>query len=190
MKFFILNKKNITSRNIIDYKKNTIKKQQNTLNIFNGFLCKNGFFCKYQNILTKIFININFFIYKNIKYLYANYTNISWLLDNISEKLLNYQKLFDTLVNLLKPPFIIKSLLVSKKLKKKLKIKYTVKIVYKKEDKRLKNSLKQIYYNNNNYNDNRFNVRLYKSMLYLLLDWKQSNLFKFKTMVFKNFFKS
>jgi hypothetical protein len=33
-------------------------------------------------------------------------------------------------------------------------------------------------------------VRLYKSMLYSLLDWKQSNLFKFKAMVFKNFFKS
>jgi hypothetical protein len=31
---------------------------------------------------------------------------------------------------------------------------------------------------------------LYKSLLFSFLDWKQSNLFKFKSMVFKNFFKS
>jgi hypothetical protein len=193
LKFFIFKKKhkNIKSifGDICKYLHNT-NQNNNTLQVFSGFLCKNGTSTKHKTILKKIFNKINFFIYKNIQYLYTNYPNNSWIFDNIYTKKLNFQSLFDNLVNLLKPPFIIKSLLVSKKLKKKLKIKYTIKIVYKKDDKRIKSSLKQIYYNNNIYNDNKFEVRLYKSILYSLLEWKQSNLFKFKTMIFKNFFKS
>jgi hypothetical protein len=138
--------------------------------LFNGFLCKSGESIKHKIILLGIFSKINFFIYKNIQFLYKNYLDSHWIFDNIYDKKLNFQKLFDNLIILLKPPFIIKSLLVSKKLKKKLKIKYTIKIVYKKDDKRVKSSLKQIYYNNNVYNDNKFSVRLYKSMLYSLLD--------------------
>jgi hypothetical protein len=32
-------------------------------------------------------------------------------------------------------------------------------------------------------------LRLYKSLLFTFLDWKQSYLFKLKSMVFKKFFK-
>ena len=157
---------------------------------FNGIILNFGFSTKYKNILLNIFKKINFFLYFNNTFIYSNYLNVIWVFDNIFEKKLNYQVVFNDLVNLLKPPFIIKSLQVSKKLKKKLKIKYTIKIIYKKDNKRVKNSLKQLYYNSNNYYDNKFQIRLYKSILISLLDWKQSNLFKFKNMVFKNFFKS
>ena len=141
-----------------------------SLDGFNGILTKKGLSTMYKSILLKIFFNVNMFLFFNKKYIYTNYQNTSWVFDNIFEKKINYQVLFDDLVGLLKPPFIIKSLLVSKKLKKKLKIKYTIKIVYKKDDKRIKNSLKQIYYNSNNYLDNKISIRLYKSMLLSVLE--------------------
>ena len=175
MKFFFLKKKQtkklVYFNNSICVDKNKHILQTNTiLGDFNGILTKKGLSTMYKNILVKIFLNINVFLFFNKKYLYTNYQNTSWVFDNIFEKKINYQIIFDGLVNLLKPPFIIKSLLVSKKLKKKLKIKYTIKIVYKKDDKRIKNSLKQIYYNSNNYLDNKIGIRLYKSMLLSVLE--------------------
>ena len=137
---------------------------------FNGVLCKCGLSSKSGYFIINAFRQINFFFYKNKNYLYSNHTNSSWVFDNFFEKKINYQYLFNDLVDLLKPPFIIKSLLISKKLKKKLKIKYIVKIVYKKDDRRLKSSLKQIYYNNNSYQDVKFTIRLYKTLLFSLLD--------------------
>lgn len=72
--------------------------------------------------------------------------------------------------NLIKPPFIIKSILVPKKLKKKTKQKYLVKIVYRDENKRIKNSFKQIQYFSKKFDNNRFDVRLYKSLLFTFLE--------------------
>jgi hypothetical protein len=195
LKFFLFKNKSVLCNNTIrnSIEKNSLlnsKLQINILENFNGILIKCGYSTKYKLILIKILIKINFFFINNKDFLYLNYDNVRWIFDNIFEKKLSYQIIFNDLVGLLKPPFVVKSLLVSKKLKKKLKIKYTIKIVYKKDDKRIKNSLKQLYYNNGNFNDNKFCIRLYKSLLITLLDWKQSNLFKFKNMVFKNFFKS
>jgi hypothetical protein len=175
LKFFLpINKiklhKNIFKKNKQFLNKNGDTIILNTIDKFNGMIMKNGFSTKYKNILLLVFLKINFFIYSNINYLYSNYSGISWVFENIFEKKLNYQLVFDNLVNLLKPPFVVKSLLVSKKLKKKLKIKYTIKIVYKKDGKRVKNALKQLYYNSNNFNENRFSIRLYKSLLFSFLD--------------------
>jgi hypothetical protein len=71
---------------------------------------------------------------------------------------------------LIKPPFVIKSVAIPKKLRKKTKQKYVIKIVYKNENKRLKSSFKQLYYYSNQFPDNRFDVRLYKSLLFSFLD--------------------
>ena len=154
-------------------KHNKLPVNKNTLCIaeqFNSTILKSGFSTKYKFIFLKIFSKINFFLYQNKSFIYLNYLDINWMFDNIFEKKLNCQIVFNDLTNLLKPPFIIKSLQVSKKLKKKLKIKYTIKILYKKDDKRIKNALKQIYYNSNNQYNNKFQIRLYKSILFSFLD--------------------
>jgi hypothetical protein len=91
-------------------------------------------------------------------------------LDDIIDKKLNYVYLFDIVSNLIKPPFIVKSVVIPKKLRKKTKQKYLIKIVYKNENKRLKNSYKQLYYYSNKFTDSKFNVRLYKSLVFSFLD--------------------
>jgi len=83
---------------------------------------------------------------------------------------LNYSHIFSIVTNLIKPPFVIKSVLIPKKLRKKIKQKYLVKIVYKNDTKRLKSSYKQLYYYSNKFTDSKFQVRLYKSLMFSFLD--------------------
>ena len=87
----------------------------------------------------------------------------------ISKKL-NYIYIFNIVTNLIKPPFVIKSMLIPKKLRKKTKQKYLIKIVYKNENKRLKNSYKQLTHYSNKFIDSKFKTRLYKSLLFSFLD--------------------
>lgn len=86
------------------------------------------------------------------------------------DKKLNYLYVFDIVTNLIKPPFVIKSMLVPKKLRKKTKQKFLIKIVYKNENKRLKNSYKQLNYYSNKFADSKFSARLYKSLTFSFLD--------------------
>lgn len=86
------------------------------------------------------------------------------------DKKLNYLYVFDIVTNLIKPPFVIKSMLVPKKLRKKTKQKFLIKIVYKNENKRLKNSYKQLNYYSNKFIDSKFSTRLYKSLTFSFLD--------------------
>jgi len=156
---------------------------------FSGFIFKKGLSLRYKTFIYKIFSKINTFLYFNRDFVYFNYPQIHWILDEIFEKKLNSQCIFKDLVNLLKPPFVVKTVLVSKKLKKKLKKKYSIRIVYKNDEKRIKNSIKQIHYFSNQFEDHSFDVRLYKAIIFSFLDWKQSQLFKFKSRVFIKFFK-
>jgi hypothetical protein len=86
------------------------------------------------------------------------------------DKKLNYLYVFNIVSNLIKPPFVIKSMLIPKKLRKKTKQKYLIKIVYKNENKRLKNSYKQLNYYSNKFTDGKYSIRLYKSLTYSFLD--------------------
>jgi len=86
------------------------------------------------------------------------------------DKKLNYLYVFNIVSTLIKPPFVIKSMLIQKKLRKKTKQKYLIKIVYKNENKRLKNSYKQLNYYSNKFTDGKFSTRLYKSLTYSFLD--------------------
>ena len=97
--------------------------------------------------------------------------------------------MFLILVNLLKSPFIVKSIAVAKKLKKRTKKKYTVKIVYSNETKRTRNTYKQLVYYSNEFFDRKITTRLYKSLIFSFLEWKNSQLYKLKTTVFKKYFK-
>jgi hypothetical protein len=78
--------------------------------------------------------------------------------------------MFEIMTNLIKPPFVVKSILIPKKLRKKTKQKYLIKIVYKNEAKRLKNSYKQLHYYSNKFVDSKFQIRLYKSIMFSFLD--------------------
>lgn len=119
-----------------------------------------------------------------------NYVDTSWLLGDAITKRLSSVFIFESTLSLIKPPFVVKSILVPKKLRKKSKKKYLVKIVYKSNNKRVKSALRQLCHYSNKFNDGNFNVRLYKSILFSFLERKNSYLFKLKTTIFKNFFKN
>jgi hypothetical protein len=120
----------------------------------------------------------------------SNYADTGWLLDDAMTKRLSGVFIFESTLSLIKPPFVVKSILVPKKLRKKSKKKYLVKIVYKNNNKRVKSALRQLCHYSNKFSDGNFNVRLYKSVLFSFLDRKNSYLFKLKTTIFKNFFKN
>ena len=156
---------------------------------FIKFICKDGLLTKGRSSFLHLNKNLDWFFYQNCNFISDNYPNIKWIVDDLTTNNLNYLSIFNITTNLIKPPFVIKSVAIPKKLRKKTKQKYVIKIVYKNENKRLKSSFKQLYYYSNQFPDNRFDVRLYKSLLFSFLDWKNSHLFKLKTMVFKKFFK-
>jgi len=91
-------------------------------------------------------------------------------LDDIIDKKFNYVHLFNVVTDLIKPPFVVKSVVIPKKLRKKTKQKYLIKIVYKSESKRLRNSYKQLCYYSNKFSDNKFGIRLYKALIFSFLD--------------------
>ena len=140
------------------------------IKVFSCFFLRNGLLLKYKNKLSFILQNLNYFLNNKKTFISENYTSIGWVLDDVFEKNLNFVKIFNMTTNLIKPPFVVKSLLVPKKIKKKMKQKYLVKIVYTNETKRINNSYKQIKYYSNKFANNRFNVRLYKAILMTFLE--------------------
>ena len=167
-------------KDVTDYK---------SFNIFKNFFKQNGLDVKSRVYLSSIIKNFNFFLYNNSDFIITHYPNVRWILEDILDKKLNYTHVFNLTVNLIKPPFVVKSVLIPKKLRKKVKQKYLVKIVYKNESKRLKSTFKQLYYYSNKFTDNKFQIRLYKAISFSFLEWKSSYLFKLKSMVFKKYFK-
>jgi hypothetical protein len=137
---------------------------------FKNFLFKDGFLTKNIIVFGKIIQKINSFIFLNKKFLYENYNNIHWYFDNIFYKNLNFLSILQNVINLINPPFIIKSTTIPKKLKKQIKTKYFIKIVYNKENKRLNSSFKQLYYYSNKFTDTKYKIRLYKSLIFTFLD--------------------
>ena len=193
MKFFFKQKTNIffTKNQNGKYFNTNLIKETNPTNLskFIVFLTKKGLHTKEKKTFKSIFKNFNFFFNSNVSYLYANYPNVKWILEDMFENKHNVIYLFNIILNLIKPPFVVKSTLIPKKLRKQTKQKYLIKIVYKNDNKRLNSSYKQLYYYSNKFTDSSYKIRLYKSLMFSFLDWKNSHLFKLKTMVFKKFFK-
>ena len=131
---------------------------------FNGFLLKGGSATKHKLYISTIFKNLNHFIYFNRVYLITRYPLITSTITEIFNKRLNCLHIFNLVVDLIKLPFIVKSLAVPKKLRKKTKQKYIIKINYRDENKRIAYSLKQLSYYSNKFQDNRFKFRLYKAI--------------------------
>ena len=196
MKFFLYkyslgkNPKQIKNKDLQQIPDNYVPYNEDcSIQYFNKFLIKNGLFTKSKHVLAYVFKNFNYFFYFNKQFLFTNYPDQKWIIEDMIDKKLNYLYVFIIVSNLIKPPFVIRSTLIPKKLRKKTKQKYLVKIVYKNENKRLKNSYKQLHYYSNKFLDSKFSTRLYKSLVFSFLDWKNSYLFKLKTIVFKKFFK-
>jgi len=140
------------------------------LHNFSRFLAKSGGLVKEKYNLSLLLTNINYLIYTKTSFLYDSYPNIRWIIEDLIQKKLTYLHIFSIVINLIKPPFVIKSIIIPKKLRKKTKQKYLIKIVYKNDNKRLKSSYKQLYYYSNKFSDSRFNIRLYKSLMFSFLD--------------------
>ena len=121
-------------------------------------------------MLGFVFKQLNFFIFSKKFFILQKYENIRWLLHNFYEKNKTCITLFDSIIELIKPPFVVKSIVLPKKIKKKTKQKYAIKLVYKNEQKRIRSSYKQIQYHTTNNKDSTLNVRLYKTLLYTLLE--------------------
>lgn len=177
MKFFSQKKGNLLNigefkkiKNKIKISKNFILSTEQNMTDFSKFFLKNGSLIKSKILLGNVLMNFNNFIYFNNNYIFENYPNSKWMLNNIFDKKYNFLYVFGLVTNLVRPPFVVKSVLVPKKLRKKTKKKYLIKIVYKNENKRLKSAYKQLYYYSNKFEDSKFNVRLYKAFMFSFLD--------------------
>ena len=165
-----------------DYKSTSIIRLSKVVN-------RSGTLIKSKLYFMKIIENMNYFLYFKKNFLFENYKNVEWILENMFFKKLNCVWCINILTELIKPPFVIKTTVTPKKLKKKTKTKYNVKIVYKNDSERIKSSFKQLYYHSNSFKDGTFKLRMYKTIVNTFLDWKDSDIYKYKLNVFKKFFK-
>ena len=156
---------------------------------FFKFFCKHGLGLKNRLHLNMIAKNLTYFFFFKKNFIFENHQQVAGVLENMLNKKLNFNFFFMTLINLLKSPFIVKSISVAKKLKKRTKKRYITKIIYSNDLKRTRNTYKQLMYYSNDFLDTKFNIRLYKSLMFSFLEWKNSQLYKLKVAVFKKYFK-
>lgn len=127
--------------------------------------------------------NLNFFSkYKNIYNIYYSFFTITNLFFNI-----NF--LLYWLTSLLEPLFTLKCLGVPKKYRKKLKKKFIFNIFFLKKEKRSMIFLKWLYLNTFLFNDKKFFMKFFKSLLDIFLKNKKSNLYLKKIIIYKKIFK-
>jgi hypothetical protein len=101
----------------------------------------------------------------------------------------NFFLLIHDVISLIKPPFVLQTTSVPKKLKRKIGLKYLIKIAYKNENDRFAIALKQLISNCMSFDDANFKNRLYKSIMSTFYAGKNSELFNKKLLVFRKFFK-
>ena len=103
-------------------------------------------------------------MYHNNSFLFEQYPLLNSTFDTILYNQFNYLYCLESVVNLIKPPFMIKSFITSKDLKKQIKQKFTTKITYINEPKRKNNSIKQLAYYADTFSDYPFESRLHKAL--------------------------
>ena len=81
--------------------------------------------------------NVNFFLYNNANYITTNHPSVKWIVDDFLDKRLSCLYMFDIITNLIKPPFVVKSVSIPKKLRKKTKQKYFAKFQFRKKFRRI-----------------------------------------------------
>jgi len=160
------------------------------------FFFKNGFLGKQTQTLLSTFSQIFLFFLnkfnKDFKgYGYNNYLNVRefYFLLNNTKQFNNLTNIIQWIVSLNYTQFDIHIQKIPKKYKKKNKKKYTYKIKYLGKGKQIGNVLRWICLTNYNFNTYGFKKRLFLNILDLLLNFKKSNLFSKKIIVYKNFLK-
>lgn len=175
MKFFKKEKsileKSIRTPEKIYFYVNTFSEnfKKNKVNFVNFFL-KKGLKKKYNYMYIYIIKNFNNFFLKSYKTFSEKNIKMRQLFKEISEKKTIYDIIIEHTLKLIESPFIIKAITTSKKIKKKLKKKFLMKITYLKENKRLQNSFKQLYFYNLAFFENNFKIRLLKSIITTFLE--------------------
>ena len=159
-------------------------------NNFINFFLKKGLKNKYKKFLSFVVYNFNYFVINNLHYISNNYQNINSLLGEMVFQKSFYSVVIEPMLWMLEPPFYVKVIKASKRVKKKTKKEFVIKIVYLKSDKRLNSSIRQLKHYTGTFNDSKFKIRLYKSFLLTFLDWNDSYLHKLKYSIFKKFLKS
>ena len=141
-------------------------------------------------MLKKFSINILRLFLLQEDVIKTKYTNCTWFLNYLLFKKINFFYIFNILVNLIKSPFIIKTSKTRKiKASKQLKHKYVVEVVHKSDIFKKLFGIKQFYYFNSNYLDSKFSSRMFKTIVFTLLEGKNSPFYKNKLYVFKKFLK-
>lgn len=155
---------------------------------FCNFFLKKGFKRKYKKFLGFAVFNFNNFLLNNFEFIKSNFTSIGWLLQEMFTKKHFFGFVFNFMLNLIESPLYVKSKTIPKNLKKKLRIKqkYLLKIAYLNKSKRLKNSYRQLHNYSKMFDDSNFKIRLYKSILYTFLEYKESYIYKLKYSFLKN----
>ena len=194
MKFFlkrVLVKEKLNFRKYV-WKKNIlgVDNTQSDLIIFTKHFFKNGCLTKYKLHVANVLQRFHYFLYNESSTFIKDYPHMLGIMENFFFKNLNFLEIFQLTINLIKPPFVIKSISIPKSLRKKTGIKYLLKIVYRPDCKRLGNAFKQLYTYSNSFRDNTFEIRLYKAVLYTFFEWKNSTVYKNKVLIFKKYLKN
>jgi len=180
-KFIILKKRKI------EYDNPSIK-TISSLQIID-FLMRCGSKYKTQSMFFVLARQTDRFLHENTNYIYQNYKNVVFLLQEYFDKDQGFNGIISNLLVLIRPPFVIKAITIHKKSKKRTKAKYKLKIMYKDELIRTNNGIKQLQHHTHSCGDNKFVIRLYKTILTTFLEQKNSELYTNKTKIFKKFFK-
>lgn len=162
---------------------------ERNINSFIKFLVRKGLATREKCNMIILLENLNYFLYTNAKYISDCHGTSLPIVEDLTLKRLNYFKVFNHTMDMIKPPFVIKSIAVSKKLRKRTKLKYVLKIAHKDDDKLLRNGYKQLHYYSNQFTESKFSVRVYKAIILSFLDQETSQLFRLKKMIFKKFFR-
>jgi len=137
---------------------------------FIKFFVKDGSLLKYKEVFGCVFNNLNFFLNFKRGFIFQNFKDTYFLLESFFKKKNNYICLFDVIINLIKTPFVVKSITLPKKIRSKTKQRYVLKIMYKNEFKRLRNSYKQLQCSTDSLFESKFSTRLFKVLLYTTLE--------------------
>lgn len=156
---------------------------------FTKFLIKNGQLTKSKLSISIILKKLRLFLDNSGSGIVGTYPIVRWVTSDLLFLRVSPVAVFNAVINLVKPPFVVAVKIVPKKLKRRIRKKFTSKIVYKDEIQRIKSSFKQLQYYSQQFADANFKVRLYKALMFSFLDWKDCYLVRLKATIFRKFFK-
>jgi len=158
------------------------------------FFLKNGLRSKQHSTILYTFSQIYTYFFNKFwdkGSNYSTYLNIKefYFILTSSKNLNNISSIIKWVVSLNHSQFDISIQKIPKKYKKKYKKKYIYKIKYLNKRKQVNNVLRWVYLTTHNFNTYGLKKRFFLNSLDLLLNFKKSNLFLKKIIIYKNFLK-